>query len=230
MKKYSYIYFDLDRTLWDFQKNSNDALRELLKEYNLGIYVSDEELFIRHYNEINEGLWGDYRKGKIRKFDLRRERFRRLLARFEVRNMKLVEDMSRFYLNTAPVKTSLIENAKEILQYLRGNYEVYILSNGFYDVQLTKIINSGLSKYITKVFTSDRIGFSKPKPGIFEYALSSVHAKKEESLMIGDDVLNDIKGAKRFGIDQVFFNPENKETDAEPTYEIKNLIELKNIL
>jgi putative hydrolase of the HAD superfamily len=230
MKKYTHIYFDLDRTLWDFQKNSTAALSEILSEFSLDIYISNEEEFVRGYNEINDGLWVDFRKGRIRKTDLRRERFRRLLARYGVIDRKLIDEVSRFYLNAAPVKTALMENALEVLEYLVVKYKLYVISNGFYDVQLTKVINSGISRYITKVFTSDRIGFAKPKEGIFEYALSSENARKENCLMVGDDFLNDIKGAQRFGIDQVFYNPANQETEFEPTHEIKDLIELKGIL
>jgi putative hydrolase of the HAD superfamily len=142
----------------------------------------------------------------------------------------MIEEISKFYLNAAPLKTSLVPHAKEILEYLKQNYQLHIISNGFYDVQLTKVINSGISPYISRVFTSDRIGYSKPKAGIFEYAITSVNAKKSVCLMVGDDIHNDIQGARNAGIDQVFFNPERMEVSLQPTYEIHNLLELKSIL
>ena len=92
------------------------------------------------------------------------------------------------------------------------------------------MINSGISRYFAKVFTSDRIGYSKPKSGIFEYALRSENAKKEETIMVGDDEINDIQGARNAGIDQVFYNPDKMIPAIAPTFEITSLLELKNIL
>lgn len=230
MKNYTHIFFDLDRTLWDFQQNSSDALRDALDEFGLHEHVRDADLFIRYYNEINDNLWDHLREGKIRKYDLRRERFRRLMARYKISDKQLIDDISAFYLNMAPSKPALMPNAKEILNYLSGKYRICVISNGFYDVQLTKLINSGISKYFLKLFTSDIIGIAKPKKGIFAQAISSVNARKDESIMVGDDPLNDIRGAQIFGIDQVYYNPGNDSHDLEPTHEIRDLIELREIL
>ncbi len=230
MKPYTHIYFDLDRTLWDFNKNSSDTLLQIIDHFSLDSQVTDPNVFIDSFHHINEHLWGDYRKGKIKKYDLRLERFRRLLARYGIEDVSVADKLSSYYLNNCPLKGALIQNSKEILQYLSPKYRLYILSNGFYDVQMTKMINSGISRYFVKLFTSDRIGYSKPKAGIFEYAIRSENAKKEQSLVIGDDVVNDIQGAKNVTIDQVFFNPKKIVSAIVPTYEIGDLIELKSIL
>jgi putative hydrolase of the HAD superfamily len=230
MKSYKHIFFDLDRTLWDFDRNSSDALRDVIKEFGLETKITNIEEFIRLYNKYNDELWEDYRGGIVKKPELRLKRFNLLFSNYALSDQSMIEKISKFYLNTAPLKTSLVTNAKEILEYLALSYKLYIISNGFYDVQLTKTKNSGISPFITKVFTSDRIGSSKPKAGIFEYALTSLHAKKDDCLMVGDDILNDIQGAQNVGIDQVFFNPEKVETSIQPTYEIYDLLMLKEIL
>ena len=230
MKQYKHIFFDLDRTLWDFDQNSSDALRDIIKEFGLEMQVKDVEEFIRLYNKYNDELWVDYRGGRIKKPELRLKRFVQLLNHYKLTDQTIVEEISRFYLNTAPLKTSLVHNAAVVLEYLASKYRLYVISNGFYDVQLTKAKNSGISPFLTKIFTSDRIGYAKPKTGIFKYAITSANAEKKECLMVGDDIQNDIQGALNFGIDQVYFNPGKKNASVRPTYEIYDLMELKDIL
>lgn len=230
MKRYKHIFFDLDRTLWDFDQNSSDALNDIIKEFGLDMHVTDIQEFVQLYNKYNDELWDDYRDGKIKKPELKFKRFKLLLSHYSLSDENMIREISKFYLNSAPLKTSLISNAAEILEYLAPNYRLYVISNGFYDVQLTKVKNAGISRYITKIFTSDRIGYSKPKAGIFEYAISSLNAKKDDCLMVGDDILNDILGARNAGIDQVYFNPGKMDNSVKPTYEIYDLLELKEIL
>jgi putative hydrolase of the HAD superfamily len=230
MKSYLHIFFDLDRTLWDFQKNSGETLKDILEKYSLYKVINNESDFIEKYNYFNDHLWDHFKAGKIKKPELRKERFRLLMEAYNVKDDGLIEEISRYYNNNAPLKTALIPGAAEILKYLSGKYKMYIISNGFYDVQLTKLIRSGISRYFTKTFTSDRIGIAKPRPGIFNYSLSSVNARKDESLMVGDDAINDVHGAHHARIDQVYYNPEGKPCRIPPTYEIRELVELREIL
>lgn len=230
MKSYLHIFFDLDRTLWDFRKNSSETLKDILEKFALYKVINNETDFIDKYNYINDHLWDNFKAGKIKKPELRTERFRLLMQEYDVRDEGLIGEISRYYINYAPLKTALIPGTSEILEYLSGKYKMYIISNGFYDVQLTKMIRSGISRYFTKTFTSDRIGIAKPRQGIFNYSLSSVNARKAESLMVGDDAINDVHGAHHAKIDQVFFNPEGKPCRIPPTYEIRELIELREIL
>jgi len=230
MKKYLHIFFDLDRTLWDFRKNSAEALLAIIDKFKLHEIVQDKDAFIEKYNYYNDRLWDYFQQGRIKKYQLRHERFRMLLRDYGVKDRELTGEISRYYLNTSPAKTSLVPHTIELLEYLTPHYSLYIISNGFYDVQLTKMKNSGISRYFKRLFTSDRIGYSKPNSRIFDYAVKSVNAKKAESLMVGDDVVNDIKGARNARIDQVYFNPEGKVLAVAPTYEIKELLELKSVL
>jgi putative hydrolase of the HAD superfamily len=230
LKNYKHIFFDLDRTLWDFNKNSTDALIDIVKAFHLEGKVKDVDEFVKCFQYYNNRLWDDFLEGKMRKQILRLERFRLLLNRYDISEKKTVEKISQFYLNTAPCKPALIEGTIDVLNYLAPKYKLHVISNGFYDVQLTKIVNSGISKYISKLYTSDRIGYAKPDKRIYEYAVRSIHAHKEDCLMVGDDIKNDIDGAKNASIDQVYFNPGNTGSNLQPTYEIKKLLELKNIL
>jgi putative hydrolase of the HAD superfamily len=230
LKTYKHIFFDLDRTLWDFNKNSTETLTDIVKVFHLEDKVNDVNEFVSCFHFYNDRLWDDFRDGKMRKQLLRLERFRLLLNRYEILEKKTVEKISQYYLNTAPTKPALIEDCVEILNYLSLKYKLYVISNGFYDVQLTKIVNSGISKYLSKLYTSDRIGYAKPDKRIYEYVVRSLNAHKEDCIMIGDDFKNDIDGAKNADIDQVFYNPDKLDTPSQSTYEINKLSELKSIL
>lgn len=231
MKKYQHIYFDLDRTLWDFDKNSVLAFKEIFSKYNLNNIFPDFNSFVCTYQKHNDDLWALYREGKIKKAKLRNERFLLTLEDFGIKDEKLAEKIGDEYVTISPMQTVLFPNVHEILTYLKAKkYNLYIITNGFKEVQYVKLENSNLTQYFDKVFTSEEVGHQKPKPEIFSHAITTVNAKKVQSIMIGDDINVDIQGAKDFGIDQIFFNPDRIDVNILPSFEIQDLIEIKNIL
>ncbi len=230
MSKYKHIYIDLDRTLWDFEANANEAFRDIFNIYNLGNIIPDFEKFVETYIYYNELLWNRYSQGKIKKELLRTERFRLTLNRFNISDAKFTKLIRESYMEITPQKSILVDGAIETLEYLKTKYSLYILTNGFPEVQYTKIRNSGLDSYFAKIITSEDAGRHKPHRRIFEYALKSVNAKKNESIMIGDNLENDILGAKNVGMDQVFFNKDNIKHDYKITFEINQFRELIRIL
>jgi putative hydrolase of the HAD superfamily len=230
LKVYKHIFFDLDRTLWDFDSNSRAALMDVFEKHNLQRHFESPEIFIHGYHKHNELLWDRYRQGNIKKELLRSLRFDLTLRDVEIIDQELAKSIGEDYLQLSTEKTILFPYTHEILTYLQAKYPLYILTNGFRETQFSKMKNCGLSKYFQHVFTSETIGFNKPHPKIFQWALSSVNGKKEECLMIGDDMEVDILGAKSCGMDGVFFNPDKLITNAKATFEIRSLIELSGIL
>jgi putative hydrolase of the HAD superfamily len=230
MPKYKHLFIDLDRTLWDFDKNAMDALEEIFHKHKLGNHFSGPEEFIQLYHLHNERLWQQYRDGNIKKEVLRYKRFDLTLAEKKIKNKFLSSKIGEDYLLMSVQQTRLFPNTHEVLKYLQPKYSLYILTNGFRETQFSKLRNCDLEKYFEKIFTSETIGYNKPHPKIFQWAVSSVNAKKEDCLMIGDDQAVDIKGAADFGMDTVFFNPANEVSLHPCTYMIKGLIELKQIL
>jgi len=229
MKKYKYIYIDLDHTLWDYKINSKEALKEMFYLHFLHNRLTIDD-FISCFERNNLKYWTMYRNTEITKDKLRLERFKSTLIDCKINDNILAAKLSDDYTRISPQKTNLIPYAKEILEYLRGSYYLYILTNGFSDVQRRKLKNSGLAEFFEKIITSDEVGYAKPHKKIFHYAVSSVNAKKESCLMIGDDLAADILGAKNYGIDQVYFNPKNNPVHEKITYSISSLIELTDIL
>ncbi len=144
--------------------------------------------------------------------------------------MALGKEFGKKFVEQSPLKTTVFKDADDVLTYLSKKYRLHIITNGFKEIQLVKLNNTGLIRYFDNVFTSDVIGYNKPHPGIFHYAVSSLNAKKEECLMVGDDFKSDIMGARSSNIDQVFFNHKDAVYDVKPTYEIKSLKDLESFL
>lgn len=230
MKKYKNIYFDLDRTIWDFDKNAIETFKDIYEKYKLKDICNSFDLFYQTYVEHNERLWAEYREGRIEKSVLSYKRFWLTLKDFEVDDLELAKEISADYIAISPTKKELFPYAHETLEYLQKKYNLYVITNGFNEVQFTKLKNSELDKYFLQIFTSENAGAQKPNPIIFEHAVAEANANKDESIMIGDDLKVDILGAKEFGLDQVYFNPLKIEHSEEITHEISSLKELQEIL
>ncbi len=229
MKKH--VFFDLDRTLWDFEKNSHDTLLELIIRFKLSDYgVNNPEDFIYKYKIHNDILWSLYREEKITKAELRTKRFRLALEEYKIFDTKLAENFGNAYVEESPLKTKLFPFAKEVIEYLYNKYQLHIITNGFQEVQHIKLEVSNISQYFQIIITSEQIGNKKPDPRIFNYALKKAKANKMQSIMIGDDLEVDIIGAREFGMDQVYFNPHKDTHTQEVTHEISCLSQLKEIL
>ena len=231
MSSFRHLFFDLDRTLWDMERNANETLVELFDRYDLKSRgIANSDLFIEHYNRYNDLLWDRYRKKLINKETLRVLRFKQTLIHLGVHDKKLADKFDIDYIEEAPKKKNLIPGAIETLDALKGDFKFHIITNGFPEVQHHKIANSGLDKYFDVVITSEGCGYAKPDARIFAYALKKTGAKDAESLMIGDDLQIDIVGARKAGWSQVFFNPIKGEHKEKVTFEIEKLIELVTIL
>ena len=228
--KYKHLFFDLDLTLWDFDKNSNEVLVELFSELNLKeAGITDIEKFIAAYKIHNEQLWDSFRKGLVSKEELRTIRFYKVLQDFGIDNIKLANDISEEYLKKGPYKTHLMPHTIDALEYLSINYKLHIITNGFNEIQLIKLNNCGIRKYFEQIITSDSTGFKKPDKRIFHHSLYKAKAKTKQSIMIGDHLEIDIVGARNAGLDQIYFNPEGKKHNESITYEIKCLKNLMHI-
>jgi putative hydrolase of the HAD superfamily len=230
LKTYKHLFFDLDNTLWDFKANASEAFYEILSNLGLLDRIPDFGHFLETYEKYNEHLWTEYRKGKMKKDHMRMERISLTFAEMGIMDEELSKQVGELYVLTAPKKTNLFPNVRETLQYLSHKYKLYILTNGFAEIQIQKINNCGLQEYFSKLFMAEMVGFQKPDRRFFEYAIKSVHAHKNECLMIGDDPDADIRGGWNAGIDQVFFNPGGKHCSIKPTWEIDTIARLMEIL
>tara|TARA_B100001057_G_scaffold474925_1_gene541113 strand:+ start:358 stop:1050 length:693 start_codon:yes stop_codon:yes gene_type:complete len=229
---YKHLFFDLDRTLWDFEKNSHEVLLELYQRYDLlNKGIVDSKVFIERYKYHNEKLWDLYRQNKIEKDKLRDERFKITLNEFGINSQELANNLGEDYVAYCPKKTNLFPYVHSTLNYLKDRYSLHIITNGFEEVQYQKLENSNLIDYFEQIITSEQVGFKKPSQQIFKFSMLKAFAKPSDSLMIGDDLHADILGAKDIGMAQVFFNPlKHEHSYSEITYEINCLSELEELL
>ena len=221
------VFFDLDHTLWDFEKNSVLAFETIFKMQDLAINMTD---FLQFYMPINREYWERYRKDEITQKELR---FGRLKDTFDLMKFNISDDtilfLSEQYLYYLPKYNHLFEGTIEILEYLRPKYDLHIITNGFAEIQGNKMDNSNISHYFKTITNSEMAGVKKPNRLIFDYALDLARTQKESSIMIGDCIEADVKGALDAGLDAIFFNEMNQPV-AKNIKQINHLLELKNYL
>ena len=229
--KYKHLFFDLDRTLWDFDAAAKVAFERIYEKYNLkSLGIPSAHEFHEVYHPLNEQLWVLYRADKITKDELNRTRFLKPLEHYGIHDIELADHLSEDYVYWSPRIVRLVPGTMELLDYLKPKYHLHLITNGFQEVQHTKLSGSGLEPYFETLTVSEEVGVKKPNPEIFFYALRKAHASAEESLVIGDEMAVDIDGARAAGIDQVFFNPSGIEVEGERTFEVNKLVELIGIL
>lgn len=229
--KVRHIFFDLDNTLWDHRGNSEITLEKMFAEYSIQqkYGFSFEEWHPVFYDK-NELLWEQIREGHIRKAELRERRFRDPFLLFEVDDRNLTDDWEAVYLAKMGKMSGTVSGARQLLEYLKPDYHIHVITNGFEEVSQSKIENSELNGFIQTLTCADEIGLRKPDPRIFQLALDKAEAVKDEALIIGDDWIADVIGGLGAGWQAVFFDALNDENQMEGVPTVKSLAEIKNIL
>jgi len=226
-----HLFFDLDRTLWDFERNSESALRFLFEETKDTHHLPSFNRFLLVYKEVNAKLWKKYGKGKITKEELRDTRFSKTFLKFDIVNDELSTYFNDQYLEISPLQTVLLPNTHETLSALKEEgYHMHIITNGFKEVQLTKLKNCNLIDYFKVIVSSEEIGINKPDIRIFQHAMKEAGATPEISVMIGDDWNVDVMGAERAGMRAIHFDPEEEMSNKNMDTRIRNLNEIPALL
>ena len=221
------VFFDLDHTLWDFDKNSELTFEGIFNRNHPEI---ETKQFIEKYVPINQECWKLYQYDKITHQELR---YNRLKYSFDAINYTIsdeeIDAIAEDYLRFLPDNNHLFDGTIEVLEYLNQRYTLHIITNGFAEVQYKKISNSKIESYFRTVTNSEMAGVKKPNPLIFDFALDLAKAKKESSIMIGDSLDADVQGALDAGLDAIFFN-ESKIQVEQHIKQINHLLELKKYL
>lgn len=236
VKHYQVLFIDLDNTLYDFTGNSREAYSAVYSLLDYERWFDSFEHYYSIYEEYNLQLWALYAEGKITKDKLNAERYAHPLRVMGVHDAEAVG--ARFWdeaMKRLPLGSRLMPHAREVLEYLRPRYRMYILSNGFTELQSRKMQSAGIEGYFDGVILSEDIGVNKPNPEIFYHALRVAGVSAPEALMIGDNLEVDVEGASRVGIDQVYYDVAASGDSAaslqsSPTYVISSLLDLKGIL
>ncbi|WP_032121460.1 YjjG family noncanonical pyrimidine nucleotidase [Clostridium amazonitimonense] len=226
--KYDTIMFDADETLFDFKKSERDALKNTMLEFNIEY---DENYHLKVYKDVNKAIWKELEDGLITQKKLKIERFKRLSNRLNAGFDEVL--FAKSYMRHLSLASFLYHDSIGLIESLYKNYKLSIITNGLTEVQDTRIRKSIIAKYFDDIVISEEVQVSKPDPRIFEHALNNIkHTNKSTVLIVGDSLTSDIQGGINSGIDTCWFNPNKivNETSIKPTYEISNLMELKDIL
>ena len=221
------VFFDLDHTLWDFDKNSELTFGGIFSRSHPEIEIKD---FIEKYVPINQECWKLYQYDKITHEELR---YNRLKNSFDAINYSIsdteIDKISDEYIAFLPENNHLFDGTMELLEYLKPNYNLHIITNGFAEVQFKKMNNSKITSYFSTITNSEMAGVKKPNPIIFDFALDLAKANKENSIMIGDSLDADVQGALDAGLDAIYFNESNSAVEDHIKH-INHLLELKKYL
>ncbi len=227
IKNITDIFFDLDHTLWDFDKNSALTFDKIFRINGIDINLNE---FLSYYEPINLKYWKLYREERIDKESLR---FGRLHDAFSAINFTvekhLINQLSEDYITHLTTFNHLFDNTFEILDYLKPSYNLHIITNGFSEVQHGKLTKSNINHYFETVTNSEMVGVKKPNPKIFNHALKVANVNVDQSIMIGDNYEADVLGALNIGMDAIFFGNYNNKLDA-TVKQVDNLIQLKKYL
>ncbi len=226
--KYKLVLFDADGTLFDFEKASEEAIKKGFKKFEIGSWNSETMTI---YRKINKQIWDEFELKLISAANLKAERFRRFFIEIYEENVD-PKEFSDYYLLSLSQSTDLIEGAEDLVKWCYGKFKIGIITNGLTSVQKPRFGNSILDKYFEHYIISEEIGFAKPYSEIFDYSLNKFdHNDKSSTIIIGDNLTSDIKGGNDYEIDTCWINQFGvSEKSIIPTYEIKDLAELKKIL
>lgn len=225
--KISDIFFDLDHTLWDFEKNSALAFETVLTKHKIGVDVQD---FVTLYVPINNKYWKLYQNDEVTQEQLRYGRLKDAFngLKFEIED-EMIHMLADEYIHYLPQYNHLYDGTIELLDYLKPKYRLHIITNGFHQIQNNKLVNSKIVHYFETITNSENAGVKKPHPEIFNYALDLAKCAKETSIMIGDNLEADIEGALNAGLDVIFFNEHNLEIQ-QNIKQVNHLLALKKYL
>ena len=228
MAKIEHVFFDLDHTLWDFEKNSDLTFQKIFKKQNIDINLEE---FLAVYKPLNLEFWRLYREEKITKSELRYQRLKKAFdaIQFSISD-DLIDALAIDYIDYLPHFNHLFDGTLNVLEYLKPKYQLHIITNGFEEIQSKKMVSSNIINYFNAVITSESVGVKKPNAKVFEHALQKAGATKDNSIMIGDSIEADVYGAMNVGIKAIHCNFDDKEVLNTDFISITSLDQIKQHL
>ncbi|QOR36098.1 noncanonical pyrimidine nucleotidase, YjjG family [Clostridium sp. 'deep sea'] len=232
--KYKGIIFDLDDTVWDFQANSQVALKgvwsQISKIGNLKSKSYND--FLKIYHIINVNLWSEYRKGLRDSKNINKDRFTLTAKEMGVKlsNKQQIE-IANLFLKLLYRGQILMPHALSVLEYLKQKYKIGLITNGFAN-GLSRLESCKIEHFFDSVICSEIYGKPKPDTGIFLHAVEKLKGKPHEFIYVGDNYEGDVLGAKNAGLDAIYLDLHNFDYSGfqiQPNYVIKSLVELKSI-
>lgn len=225
-----HIFFDLDHTLWDYDRNAEETLIQIHRNYNLAMHgLEPLALFIENFHKANIQVWDLFEETNMNQFELRHKRMELVFESFGLKPLA-IEGLNEAYYHGCSRGRHLIKGALDLVRNLSEQFHLHIITNGFEDIQYIKLENTGLSPFFKTVTTSEKAGSKKPEKAYFEFALNLAGAKREESLVVGDGLRTDVAGAINSELPVIWFNRDRKQKPYQEILEVKELWEIHTIL
>ena len=227
MKKYSFLLFDADNTILDFDENERMSLLDTFDHF--GLPCTEEVLSL--YHEINLMYWEMLSRKEIERDALLIKRFETLFERVGIKADPVATE--NHYRTNLGNGCQIMAGAMEVLKELKKDYKLYVITNGVARTQHNRLEKSGLAELMEDIFISDEIGYNKPDREFFEYVESHIPGfEPKKALVIGDSLFSDIRGGVEFGLDTCYLNIYHKQNTSKiiPTYEIQDIVELPELL
>jgi len=224
--RYSWIVFDADGTLFDYDRAETSALGRTFRQYGLDFDSNAHRLFV----EINKPLWVELENGTITSQRLRVRRFEDLAEALEIELP--AEAFSGDYLENLGAECGLLPGAERVVEELSRDHSLALATNGIAQVQRSRFSASSIKQHFKALVISDEIGVAKPDPGYFVELFAKMgEPDRDGVLMVGDSLSSDIAGGNDFGIDTCWYNPAGLHNGSPivPTFEISDLSQILEI-
>ncbi|MDD3347721.1 YjjG family noncanonical pyrimidine nucleotidase [Oscillibacter sp.] len=226
--KYPYLLFDADDTLFDFPKASARAFSTMCQTHRIPNTPETRQL----YHAINLELWAAFDRGEVDKAYVTLERYVRFLSALHLDRDPF--QCNRDYLTSLGSTVYPLPYAEEVCQTLHARgHRMYLITNAVASVQRSRLAGSVFAELFLDAFISEEAGAAKPDPAYYRYVRARVPAiTAENTLVIGDSLSTDIRGANNAHLPCCWFNPDKnpRPADLEINYEITDLRQLLQIV
>lgn len=222
------VTFDLDDTLWDVAPVMNSA-EATLREWLAANAAQLGPVPIEHLWAIRARLMQQDPMLRHRLSELRRRILLHALLDAgypQAEAADLAEAGFQVFLH-ARHQVSLFPEVHPTLEALANRFILGVLTNGNADVR-----RLGLADYFQFALCAEELGIGKPDPKPFREALKRAGVEPQQAVHIGDHPSDDIAGARRAGLQAIWFNPARKTWEGEeaPSAIIHSLAELPAVL
>lgn len=220
------VFIDIDDTLLDFTKCANDAIKSACNKFGVPYTTT----LVDTFHPINLDLWHRLEKKEVTKERLFDTRFQIVFDKLGIKADGIAFETA--FRENFHESAILVDGARDLLEYLRSKYKVYVASNASMHQQTNRMKRAELDGYIDGYFVSEEIGFPKPQKEFFDACFKALpDVKPQDVVMIGDSLSADIKGACEYGLKTIWYNHRNEPTaDVKCDYIVSRLSEIKNIL
>ena len=212
---YRVALIDVDDTLLDFAKAEHHALQEAFAAFGEPFDGSTAKL----YHQINDALWKRLEKGEVDRDGLWKLRFTQL---FEQLGRAEPAGINAVYMESLATQAFPIDGAEDMLRQAAELMPLYVVTNGVGKVQRQRLGKTGLDRYFKGLFVSHEMGAQKPSPAYFDMVFARLgEPLRGQSILLGDSLTSDMKGARAAGITACWYCPDEKRPDVPGAYDFR---------